>query len=804
MCSWSGASAMEKNADQIDISLQDSTVTNKMGENREDGNDTSRKVMERDGDDGQGSVDSQHSADLEPLESASQQGVKLVQNQNNVRLNGVVSEESQTSSPQSSVEHGPLNLDHQSNCLDIDPSLDLRDPHRHSSQQAQNHHINHYDLPFHEQDNNQVSASDLHSSPNDSNSCNSSTNLFNTLVVGNSGAPESCGSAHLFTSPSAWPPNSTSAMEETTFFSSSLVNDTTPDLSLTSNSFSKSATQLHADSREDAVYADQKTTLPFLTGHSDLHLPEQTANLAHENPNHAEDSALLMGTSQCGHYQDNSNIHSFTSYLANSPSAMEDEQRPSKQVDFLGAADGCALAGEECTSASGMYHQINDLHLQQHSGDVQHPSYMQYQNAHWHNGLQQEDSDDSYPWYLMSAVHGSAPEMQGAVTLPCGFMTNLMQPHHGSEQYGDGQNHYAGHRQLAHANSLPLFIEHIGTVEHDNVADGHRNHVPLIQRAFGSPGEAIPSPSFHARSGVHHSRYAMIRGPMPSRKIKDDSSVSHYGIHTAPEVDDTDNWVQPGSQMTPSSVSIWKTSHHITKGMNRLSNKRQSPECQEEEKADHQEDSRPLKKSASWDCIGPIYNTASTTSASTTLNEKNLGTTSSQRSCNLSPMHHTTQLPPFINTSIASSGGAPFFSNNSSMQTRQMMRSSIGSSIHTSNIQSSNKQEKPRTRQGIANDPQSIAARHRRERISERLKILQQLVPNGSKVDLVTMLEKAINYVKFLQLQVKVLATDEYWPTPLSKFPKVAAMAKLAADSKEPANLEKVEKALAETIQADS
>jgi hypothetical protein len=53
-------------------------------------------------------------------------------------------------------------------------------------------------------------------------------------------------------------------------------------------------------------------------------------------------------------------------------------------------------------------------------------------------------------------------------------------------------------------------------------------------------------------------------------------------------------------------------------------------------------------------------------------------------------------------------------------------------------------------------DPQSLAAKNRRERISERLKILQELVPNGTKVDLVTMLEKAISYVKFLQVQVKV------------------------------------------------
>ncbi|KAL8266166.1 hypothetical protein R6Q59_003510 [Mikania micrantha] len=61
-----------------------------------------------------------------------------------------------------------------------------------------------------------------------------------------------------------------------------------------------------------------------------------------------------------------------------------------------------------------------------------------------------------------------------------------------------------------------------------------------------------------------------------------------------------------------------------------------------------------------------------------------------------------------------------------------------------------------------------------RERISERLKVLQDLVPNGSKVDLVTMLEKAISYVKFLQLQVKVLAADEFWPVQGGKPPKLS------------------------------
>ncbi|MCO5548551.1 hypothetical protein L7F22_002011 [Adiantum nelumboides] len=70
----------------------------------------------------------------------------------------------------------------------------------------------------------------------------------------------------------------------------------------------------------------------------------------------------------------------------------------------------------------------------------------------------------------------------------------------------------------------------------------------------------------------------------------------------------------------------------------------------------------------------------------------------------------------------------------------------------------------------VAHLPSSSASSHskrahlnRRERINARLKVLQELVPNGSKVDLVTMLEKAINYVKYLQLQLRVLSNDDLW-----------------------------------------
>ncbi|KAK8541733.1 hypothetical protein V6N13_137673 [Hibiscus sabdariffa] len=101
-------------------------------------------------------------------------------------------------------------------------------------------------------------------------------------------------------------------------------------------------------------------------------------------------------------------------------------------------------------------------------------------------------------------------------------------------------------------------------------------------------------------------------------------------------------------------------------------------------------------------------------------------------------------------------------------------RTNTGDSNQALKKHCSNEAKKAKTKSGPSKDPQSIAAKNRRERISERLKILQELVPNGSKVDLVTMLEKAISYVKFLQLQVKVLATDEFWPVQGGKAPDIS------------------------------
>ncbi|KAJ7566536.1 hypothetical protein O6H91_02G107900 [Diphasiastrum complanatum] len=83
-----------------------------------------------------------------------------------------------------------------------------------------------------------------------------------------------------------------------------------------------------------------------------------------------------------------------------------------------------------------------------------------------------------------------------------------------------------------------------------------------------------------------------------------------------------------------------------------------------------------------------------------------------------------------------------------------------GTITHSQSVNAHTGAPRPRVRarRGQATDPHSIAERLRRERIADRMKWLQELVPNANKTDKASMLDEIIDYVKFLQLQVKVLS----------------------------------------------
>ncbi|RZC89133.1 hypothetical protein C5167_030826 [Papaver somniferum] len=184
--------------------------------------------------------------------------------------------------------------------------------------------------------------------------------------------------------------------------------------------------------------------------------------------------------------------------------------------------------------------------------------------------------------------------------------------------------------------------------------------------------------------------------------------------------------------------------------------------------------SNPAKELSSADQSGGI--SREDASRSTELTDKILRQTSSFAASTNAERPDTDKSvePPVASSSMCSGNSAGGTSNDykhsSKRKSREVDESEYQSEDAEEESAGARKQSNARGGSGAkrtrAAEVHNLSERRRRDRINEKMRALQELIPNCNKVDKASMLDEAIEYLKTLQLQVQIMSmgTGMYMP----------------------------------------
>ncbi|KAL5194452.1 Transcription factor PIF3 [Glycine soja] len=122
--------------------------------------------------------------------------------------------------------------------------------------------------------------------------------------------------------------------------------------------------------------------------------------------------------------------------------------------------------------------------------------------------------------------------------------------------------------------------------------------------------------------------------------------------------------------------------------------------------------------------------------------------------------------PAVASSSVCSGTGADQGSDEPNQNLKRKTKDTDDSECHSEDVEEESAgAKKTAGGQGGAGSKRSRAAevhnlseRRRRDRINEKMRALQELIPNCNKVDKASMLDEAIEYLKTLQLQVQIMS----------------------------------------------